>query len=237
MLKVDAQGLPALPLADSDELRQGHVVFAFGSPLGLDNSVTMGIVSAVGRQREPDDPMVYVQTDAPINPGSSGGPLVDAAGRVVGINTFILSQSGGNQGLGFAAPSNIVRTVFEQIKTTGRVRRGTLGVVAQTITPMLAAGLRSAAHRAASSSSDVAPGGPGAHRPASRPGDVVLALDGKRDGERAPVRGEPLSPAASATSWRSSTSVAARRSAPAPRSASGPTIRRASPIWSRPSRT
>src|SRR4029453_17942116 len=101
----------------------------------------MGVVSGGGRQREPDDSMVYVQTDAPINPGSSGGPLVDAAGRVVGINTFILSQSGGNQGLGFAAPSNIVKTVFEQIKAGGRVRRGTLGVVAQTITPMLAAGL------------------------------------------------------------------------------------------------
>jgi serine protease Do len=178
VLKVDAQGLPTLPLADSDELRQGHIVFAFGSPLGLDDSVTMGVVSAVGRQREPDDSMVYVQTDAPINPGSSGGPLVDTSGRVVGINTFILSQSGGNQGLGFAAPSNIVRAVFEQIKASGRVRRGTLGVVAQTITPTLAAGL-GLGHTSGVILSDVAPGSPGALA-GLQPGDIVLTVDGKR---------------------------------------------------------
>jgi serine protease Do len=178
VLKIDASDLPALPFGDSDELRQGHVVFAFGSPLGLDNSVTMGVVSAVGRQREPDDSMVYVQTDAPINPGSSGGPLVDAAGRVVGINTFILSQSGGNQGLGFAAPSNIVRTVYEQIKTGQRVRRGTLGVSAQTITPTLAAGL-GLTHTSGVILSDVLPGGPG-DTAGLRAGDVILALDGKR---------------------------------------------------------
>jgi serine protease Do len=178
VLKVEAQGLPVLPLANSDELRQGHVVFAFGSPLGLDNTVTMGIVSAVGRQRERDDSMVYVQTDAPINPGSSGGPLVDATGQVVGINTFILSQSGGNQGLGFAAPSNIVRTVYDQIKASGRVRRGTLGVVAQTITPMMAAGLR-LGHTSGVILSDVSPGGPAAAA-GLQPGDVILALDGKR---------------------------------------------------------
>jgi serine protease Do len=178
VLKVDAQNLPTLPFANSDELRQGHVVFAFGSPLGLDNSVTMGVVSAVGRQREADDSMVYVQTDAPINPGSSGGPLVDTSGRVVGINTFILSQSGGNQGLGFAAPSNIVRTVYEQIKATGRVRRGTLGVVAQSITPTMAAGL-GLNHATGVILSDVAPGGPAAAA-GLQAGDIILTLDGKR---------------------------------------------------------
>jgi serine protease Do len=178
VLKVDATDLTPLPFGDSDELRQGHVVFAFGSPLGLDNTVTMGVVSAVGRQREPDDSMVYVQTDAPINPGSSGGPLVDAAGRVVGINTFILSQSGGNQGLGFAAPSNIVRAVYEQIRASGRVRRGTLGVMAQTITPTLAAGL-GLARTSGVILSDVLPGGPG-EAAGLRAGDVILALDGKR---------------------------------------------------------
>jgi len=129
LLKVTGTGLTPLPLGDSDSLRAGQLVFAFGSPLGLDNTVTMGVVSAVGRQLEADDPMVYIQTDAPINPGSSGGPLVDANGRVVGINTLILSQGGGSEGLGFAAPSNIVRIVFEQLKAHGRVRRGSIGAV------------------------------------------------------------------------------------------------------------
>ena len=178
VLKIDEKGLPALPLGDSDQLRQGHLVLAFGSPLGLDNSVTLGVVSAVGRQRAPEDPMVYVQTDAPINPGNSGGPLVDAAGRVVGINTHILSQSGGSEGIGFAVPSNIVRTVFDQLRTTGRVRRGTLGVLTQTITPVIAQGLGSRAHERRASSRDVAPGGPG-DRAGLKSGDVVLTLDGR----------------------------------------------------------
>jgi serine protease Do len=177
VLKIDEKGLPALPLGDSDQLRQGHLVLAFGSPLGLENSVTLGVVSAVGRQRAPEDPMVYVQTDAPINPGNSGGPLVDTAGRVVGINTHILSQSGGSEGIGFAVPSNIVRTVFDQLRTTGRVRRGTLGVLTQTITPVIAQGL--ALPRASGVIiSDVAPNGPG-DRAGLKSGDVVLTLDGR----------------------------------------------------------
>ena len=109
-------------------------MLAFGSPLGLDSSVTLGIVSAVARQLTPEDPMIYIQTDAPINPGNSGGALVDTDGRLVGINTLIYSQSGGSEGIGFAAPSNIVRNVFEQIRKTGRVRRGEIGVTTQTIT-------------------------------------------------------------------------------------------------------
>src|SRR5262249_18348965 len=124
VLKVDEKGLPSLPMGDSEELRQGQVVLAFGSPLGLEDSATLGIVSWAARQPEADNPMIYIQTDASINPGNSGGPLVDIEGRVVGINTLILSQSGGNEGLGFAAPSNIVKNVFQQIKTSGRVRRG-----------------------------------------------------------------------------------------------------------------
>ena len=87
--------------------RQGEMVFAFGSPEGLRNTVTMGVVSAVARQPDPDSPLVYVQTDTPINPGNSGGPLVDIDGELVGINTFILSSSGGNQGLGFAIPASV----------------------------------------------------------------------------------------------------------------------------------
>ena len=125
LLKVNGATLAPLALGDSDRLRAGQLVFAFGSPLGLDNTVTMGVVSAVGRQLEADDPMVYIQTDAPINPGSSGGPLVNAAGQLVGINTLLLTQGGGNEGLGFAAPSNIVKTVYEQLKAHGRVKRGT----------------------------------------------------------------------------------------------------------------
>src|SRR6185503_10579502 len=93
VLKIEMTNLPALELADSDTLRQGELVLAFGSPLGLENSVSRGIVSSVARQLRPEDPVVYVQTDAPINPGNSGGPLVDVQGRVIGINTFILSKS------------------------------------------------------------------------------------------------------------------------------------------------
>ena len=100
VLKIDVSGLPALQLADSSELKQGQIVFAFGSPLGLENSVSMGVISATARQIDPDKPEIYIQTDAPINPGNSGGPLVDVDGHVVGINTFILSQSGGNEGSG-----------------------------------------------------------------------------------------------------------------------------------------
>ena len=140
VLKVDSPNgpLPYLAFGDSEQLRQGQLVFAFGSPFGLENSVTMGIVSSVARQVRPDDPMIYIQTDASINPGNSGGPLIDTEGHVVGINTFILSRSGGNEGVGFAAPSNIVRNVYDQIRQFGRVKRGQIGVVAQTLNPALA---------------------------------------------------------------------------------------------------
>ena len=177
LLKVEATGLTALALGDSDTLRPGQLVFAFGSPLGLDNTVTMGVVSAVGRQLEPDDPMVYLQTDAPINPGSSGGPLVNAAGQVVGINTLILSQGGGNEGLGFAAPSNIVRTVYDQLRQHGRVRRGTIGAVVQSITPTLARAL-DLPQDSGAIVSDVDRDGP-AGVAGLRLGDIVLSLDGK----------------------------------------------------------
>ncbi len=178
VVKVDAQGLPALTIGDSDSLRPGQIVLAFGSPLGLDSSVSMGVVSAVARQLTPEDPMIYVQTDAPINPGSSGGALVDTDGRLVGINTLIFSQSGGNEGIGFAAPSNIVRNVFTQIRKTGRVRRGEIGVYPQTVTPLMADALK-LSPEAGVVLSDVTPGGPAA-RAGLLPGDVVLALDGKR---------------------------------------------------------
>jgi serine protease Do len=177
VLKVDQGGLPALAFGDSDALHQGQVVMAFGSPLGLENSASLGVVSAVARQLKPDDAMIYVQTDASINPGNSGGALVDAGGRMVGLNTMILSQSGGNEGIGLAAPGNIVRSVYEQIRRSGRVRRGVIGVRAQTITPPLAAGLGLLFDRGVVLS-DVEPSGSGAQA-GLRPADVVVALDGK----------------------------------------------------------
>ena len=177
VIKIDGGALPALPFGDSDDLEAGQLVLAFGSPLGLDNSVSLGVVSAIARQLEPESPMIYVQTDASINPGSSGGPLVDTSGRLVGINTLIFSRAGGNDGLGFAAPSNIVRTVFEQIKAQGYVRRGEIGARAQTVTPELAAGLGLPRDRGVILA-DVQPRSP-ADRAGLRPGDLVLALDGK----------------------------------------------------------
>lgn len=177
VLRIPLTGLQHLSLADSEHVKQGQIVLAFGSPLGLENSVTMGVVSATARQLRPEDPMIYIQTDCPINPGSSGGPLVDLQGRVVGINTFIFSQSGGNEGIGFAAPSNIVRNVFDQIRQTGKVRRGTVGVHPQTITPELAEGLQLASDWGVILG-DVLPGGTAAEA-GLREGDVILTLNGK----------------------------------------------------------
>jgi serine protease Do len=137
----------------------------------------MGVVSAVARQLRPEDPMIYIQTDAPINPGNSGGPLVDAEGRVIGINALIISQSGGSEGLGFAAPSNIVRNVYQQIKMNGYVRRGTIGVNAQTISPTLAEGF-GLAREWGVVLGDVYPRSP-AELAGLRIGDIVLSLDGK----------------------------------------------------------
>jgi serine protease Do len=178
VLKIEARALPVLAIGDSDSLRPGQIVLAFGSPLGLDSSVTMGIVSAVARQLTPEDPMIYIQTDAPINPGNSGGALVDTEGRLVGINTLIYSQSGGSEGIGFAAPSNIVRNVYLQIRKTGRVRRGEIGVTTQTITGVLAEALQLPADTGVIVS-DVEEGGPAA-RAGLQPGDIVQTLDGKR---------------------------------------------------------
>ncbi len=177
VVQVDAHGLPALPFGDSDALRPGQIVLAFGSPLGLESSVTMGVVSAVARQLTPEDPMIYIQTDAPINPGNSGGALVDTDGRLVGINTLIYSQSGGSEGIGFAAPSNIVRNVFAQIRKYGRVRRGEIGVSTQTITPLMAEAL-GLTFDAGVVLADVTPGGTAA-KAGLEPGDIVLTLDGK----------------------------------------------------------
>jgi serine protease Do len=123
LLKIPAQGLSALPIAEFGGLRQGQIVFAFGSPEGLQNSVSMGVVSSIARQLDPDNPMLYIQTDAPINRGNSGGPLVNTAGQMVGLDTFITTQSGGNEGIGFALPGVLVHWVFEQLRQYGHVHR------------------------------------------------------------------------------------------------------------------
>lgn len=177
VLKIDAKDLPALEFADSSLLKQGQVVFAFGSPLGLENSVTMGVVSATERQIDPDNPAIYIQTDAPINPGNSGGPLVDVDGKVVGINTFIISESGGNEGLGFAIPSNVVKTVYEQLRTEGHVHRAEIGVAVRSITPDLVEGLDLPTSRGVLLE-DVSPDSP-ADKAGLKIGDVVVKVGAK----------------------------------------------------------
>ena len=177
LLKVNAERLPFLALGDSDTLQQGQVVLAFGNPLGLEDSVSMGVVSSRARQIKPDDTMVYVQTDASINPGNSGGPLVDADGDVMGINTFILSQSGGSEGLGFAIPSNIVSSVYQQLREHGHVHRSEIGVFAQSITPQLAEALRLPRNDGVLLS-DVTPDGPAADA-GLQVNDIVLTMNGK----------------------------------------------------------
>jgi serine protease Do len=177
LLKIDATELPTLELSDSSDLKQGQLVLAFGSPLGFDNSVSMGIVSSVARQPDPDSPTIYVQTDAAINPGNSGGPLVDTSGRVVGINTLILTQSGGNEGIGLAIPSNVVRSVYNQVRNEGHVHHHQIGVSARNITPSLASGL-GLEREDGIVIEDVIPGGPAASA-GLMPGDIVLAVNEK----------------------------------------------------------
>jgi serine protease Do len=177
VLKIDATDLPTLELSDSSDLKQGQLVLAFGSPLGFDNSVSMGVVSSVARQVDPDSPTIYVQTDAAINPGNSGGPLVDTNGRVVGINTLILTQSGGSEGIGLAIPSNVVRNVYNQVRTEGHVHHHQIGVSARNITPALAAGLGLDLEEGVLIE-DVVPSGPAA-RAGLMPGDIVLSVNEK----------------------------------------------------------
>ena len=176
LLKIEAK-VPALALATYTKVRQGEIVFAFGSPGGLRNTITRGIVSAVARQTNPDSPLIYIQTDAAINPGNSGGPLVNAKGEVVGVNTFILSQSGGSEGLNFAIPCATARTVFKQFIKYGQLRRQEIGIGIQTITPIMAVALGLPRDYGVIVS-DVLPNSP-AEASGVKPGDVLVSIDGQ----------------------------------------------------------
>ncbi|MBV8438336.1 MAG: trypsin-like peptidase domain-containing protein [Silvibacterium sp.] len=175
VIKINASGLPHIPLPESYQVHLGQTVIAIGAPEGLDHTVTKGIVSAAGRQPELDRPMVYVQTDAPINPGNSGGPLVDRNGSLVGINTFIFTSGGGSEGLGFAIPEPVVRFVYNELKQHGIVRGVTIGARAQTITGPLAAGLKLPQDWGVIIT-DVEEGRPAA-RAGLEPGDIVKTMD------------------------------------------------------------
>ncbi len=180
LLKIEQKDLPALGFADYTKLKKGELVLAFGNPEGLENSVSMGVVSAVARQADPDVPSVYIQTDAPINPGNSGGPLVNTNGELVGINTFILTESGGSQGLGFAIPSSVVEFVYHELRKYGRVHRSIIGAELQEITPDLAAGLSLKKERGVVVA-DVEPDGP-AEKAGLQIQDILLSLDGRAIG-------------------------------------------------------
>lgn len=178
LVRIDGKDLPFLKLGDSVKLRLGEIVLAVGNPFGVGQTVTMGIVSAKGRSNmgivDYED---FIQTDAAINPGNSGGALVNLQGELVGINTAILSRSGGAQGVGFAVPSSMVRPIIDQIREHGHVRRGWLGVAIQDLTPSLAKGLDVKQEHGVVIS-DVLDRGP-ADKAGVQTGDVVVALNGQ----------------------------------------------------------
>src|SRR4026208_814780 len=143
LLKIDEKNLPAISFADSDKARAGDIVLAVGNPFGLRQTVTMGIISAVGRGGVGIvDYENFIQTDAAINMGNLGGALVDIEGRLLGINTAIFTRSGGNQGIGFAIPANLAREVMQSLRDKGRVVRGYIGTSVQTLTPQLAEAMK-----------------------------------------------------------------------------------------------
>ena len=179
VVKIDATNLPVVAIGDSAAMRVGDVVLAVGNPLGVGQTVTMGIVSAKGRATGLGDGSYedFLQTDAPINQGNSGGALVNTAGELVGINSQILSPSGGNIGIGFAVPSNMAKNVMDQLVSNGRVHRGRLGVTIQGVTGDLAAGL-GLDKTTGALVSDVKPGSAAARAGLKR-GDVILSYQGR----------------------------------------------------------
>ncbi len=178
VIEIERTGLPHLTFGDPKDVHVGQVVMAFGSPLGLAGSMSMGVVSSTARQVHEDDSIAYLQTDAPINPGNSGGPLVDTDGRVVGINTFILTQSGGSEGLGFAIPSDVVGSVYSQIRKYGHVHRGQLGIVAQDISPEMVKALK-LPQQSGAIAGDVLPGGP-ADEAGLKIEDIIVNVNGSQ---------------------------------------------------------
>ncbi len=178
IVKIDADNLPVIPWGNSDKLQVGEFVLAIGNPYGLNHTVTMGIISAMGRANvgivDYED---FIQTDAAINPGNSGGPLVNIKGELIGINTAIFSKTGGYQGIGFAAPSNMVRLVMDQLIQKGKVIRGWLGVTIQELTPELSQEFGLGKSRGALVS-DVAKGSP-AEKAGILRGDIILEFNGK----------------------------------------------------------
>jgi len=177
VLKVDGKDLPFIEMADSDKSEVGDIVLAVGNPFGIGQTVTMGMISATGRATLGLDYEDFIQTDAAINPGNSGGALVDADGRLIGINTAILSRSGGNQGIGFAIPTSLARDVMESLVADGKVTRGYLGVMIQDVTPSLAKEFNLKDQKGALIG-DVVPKGP-AEKAGLKSGDVVLEFNGK----------------------------------------------------------
>jgi len=176
LLKIKAHGLPTARIGNSDTLRVGQWVVAIGAPFGFDRTATQGIVSALHRSLPNETYVPFIQTDVAVNPGNSGGPLLDLGGNVVGINSQIYSRSGGYMGLSFAIPSNVAMNVVDQLKTTGRVERGWLGVALQEVTPGLAQSFNLDKPRGALVSS-VNRDGPAAQG-GIKPGDIIVAWDG-----------------------------------------------------------
>src|SRR5919109_1571123 len=178
VLKINAKDLAALTLGDSDRVRVGDVALAIGNPLGIGQTVTAGINSAKSRATGLSDGSFedFLQTDAPINQGNSGGALINAQGELIGINSQILSTSGGNIGIGFAIPSNMARNVMDQLVKSGKVHRGQLGAAIQPMTPELASSFGLSEVRGVLVNA-VTPNGPGA-RAGIRRGDVILAFNG-----------------------------------------------------------
>ncbi len=177
LLKIDADNLPVVHVGSPKELKVGEWVAAIGAPFGFDNSVTAGIVSAKGRSLPNENYTPFIQTDVAINPGNSGGPLFNLKGQVVGINSQIYSRSGGFMGISFAIPIDVAMSVAEQLKTTGKVQRGRLGVVIQEVNYDLAKSFGLSKANGALVS-QVIPGGPAA-KAGLQPGDIVQSVNGE----------------------------------------------------------